>query len=266
MTSFPKIQTIIDAAIALDLGNPNFTISEKEAKLKDAAVQLGTLDYYRSFPFRSTMVTSYNSGYNSNIGAYWAGAVVPKLENGMMYVTFDDVFSKSNPSVPEEQLKDAYFLGVMRVERPAWGNYSNPGNWSLQLLGVQTASSATNVNILNTVLNNTYDELSTGQIRYNIDRSRNRINILQPWGFGLCSFDFAIGFTSPEYVEMSRVDWLCKFISYRFIESIIQARSGVKLSADFEISTAALEERLKTLKDECEKIKVYSTLHANQWT
>lgn len=266
MTNFPQIKTIIDAAIALDLGNPNFTISSKEALLKDAAIQLGTLDYYRSFPFRTVLMTSYNSGYNSGIGMTWTGTVSPKIENNMMYVPFEDVFSNSNPSIPQDQWDNAYFLGVLRVERPMFNTYSNPGMWSLQLLGVQTATSATNVNILNTIYNNTLDGLSTGEPMAWIDRSRNRIQILQSYGFGILAITLAIGFTSPEYVEMSKVDYLCKFISYRFIESVIQARSGVKLTADFEISTQALEERLKTLKEECQKIKDYSVLQHNQWS
>ena len=90
MANFPQIKKIIDAAIALDLGNPNFTISEKEAQLKDAAIELGTLDYYRSFPFRTVLMTSYNSGYNSGIGLAWTGTVTPKIENNMLYVPFED--------------------------------------------------------------------------------------------------------------------------------------------------------------------------------
>ena len=95
---------------------------------------------------------------------------------------------------------------------------------------------------------------------------QDRIEVLQPWGFGLLAWDFAIGFTSPEYVEMSKSDWLCKFISLRFIESIIQAREGVQFDADFKLSTEALKERLKTLKEEVDSIKNHSVLHINQWT
>ena len=58
MANFYPIKVLIDNAIALDVANPNLAISEKEMLLKDAAITLGTLDYYRSFPMRSTLMTA----------------------------------------------------------------------------------------------------------------------------------------------------------------------------------------------------------------
>mgnify|MGYP003392730995 CR=1 FL=1 len=53
MASFYPIKDLINSAIALDVANPNLAISEKETLLKEAAITLGTLDYYRCFPMRS---------------------------------------------------------------------------------------------------------------------------------------------------------------------------------------------------------------------
>lgn len=263
MGNFSPIRSIIDRAINLDLANPNLSISTKEALLKEDAITLGCLDYYRSFPMRITMQTAYNSGTTGMTTFNWAGLVAPTMVDGNMVIPFDDVFSRGTPKVPTEQMDHAHFLGVMRVERPAWNTYSNPSMWNKQLLGIQVDN--TQFDIMKTILSNTLDDLSTGQPRYNINRMQNRIEVQLPWGFGQLSWDFAIGFDSPEYVEMTKVDFLCKFISLRFIESIIQARDGVKLDADFEISTEALQKRLEKLRDEVDSIKNHSVLHLAQW-
>ena len=73
MGEFSPIHNIIDNAIALDLGNPNFAISDKERLLKDAAVTLGCMDYFRTFPMPSLYLTTYNS-YGDSGGTFdWAG-------------------------------------------------------------------------------------------------------------------------------------------------------------------------------------------------
>ena len=259
------IKQIIDDAINLDVANPNLAISTKEQALKEAAIRLGTLDYYRSFPMRINMETTYNSGYGNASTMNWSGLSNPVIENGMMIIPFEDIFTKGSPRVPPEQVDNAFFLGVMRVSRPAWNNYNSPANFDAQLLGIRHTT-VNNYDIMKTLLSNTLDELSTGQPRVTINRMQNRIEVLQSWGFGIYAWDFAIGFTSPEYVEMSKSDWLCKFISLRFIESIIQARSGVVFDADFKLSTDALQERLKTLKEEVDSIKNINICHITQWT
>lgn len=264
MAEFFPIQDLIDKAIALDVANPNFAISEKEALIKDAAVALGTLDYYRSFPMRTIMCTAYSSdsGYISTFN--WSSVVRPKMEDGLLVIPFEDALSKAVPKVPEDQIKNAHFLGVMRVERPAWNTWSNPSMWNMQMFGIQVGNS--NFDLQSTILSNTLDDLSTGQPRYTINRMKNRIEVLIPWGFGMLSWDLALGFTSPEYVEMSKVDHLLKFISYRFIESIIQARSGVELDGDFKIHTEALKEHLDRLKEQTDSLKNHSVLHLAQWS
>ena len=263
MADFFPIKTLIDNAIALDVANPNLAISDKETLLKEAAISLGTLDYYRSFPMRNSMCTAYSSssGYMSTFN--WSSVVKPTMEDGMLVIPFDDALSKAVPSVPAEQMKNAYFLGVMRVERPAWNTWSNPSMWNMQMFGIQTGNS--NFDLQSTILSNTLDDLSTGQPRYTINRMKNRIEVMIPWGFGMLSWDLALGFTSPEYVEPSKSDHLLKFISYRFIESIIQARSGVELEGDFKISTEALKTRLEKLKEETDSLKNHSVLHLAQW-
>ncbi len=264
MADFYSIESIIDDAISLDLGNPNFSISEKEALIKKSAIRLGTMDYYRTFPMRIDFCTSYSSSTKGVSTFDWNGLTNPRVENGMLIIPFNDVFTKGAPRVPEDQVKNAHFLGVMRMERPAWNTWSNPSMWDFQMLGVQVNNS--NFDIMKTLLSNTLDDLSTGQPRYTINRMANRIEVMQPWGFGLLSLACAIGFFSPEYVEMSRVDQLCKFISYRFIESIIQARAGVELDADFKISTKALEDRLSRLREEVDSIKNLSVLSTGMWS
>ena len=263
MADFFPIKTLIDNAIALDVANPNLAISDKETLLKEAAISLGTLDYYRAFPMRVSMCTAYSSdsGYMSTFN--WSSMVRPEMEDGMLVIPFDDALSKASPKVPTEQLKNAYFLGVMRVERPAWNTWSNPSMWNMQMFGIQVGNS--NFDLQSTILSNTLDDLSTGQPRYTINRMKNRIEVMIPWGFGMLSWDLALGFVSPEYVEPSKSDHLLKFISYRFIESIIQARSGVELEGDFKISTEALKTRLEKLKDECDSLRNHSVLHLAQW-
>lgn len=263
MADFGPIRKIVDQALSLDVANPNLAISEKESLLKETAISLGTLDYFRTFPMKSVYVTTYNTSGGGQTTFNWAGISAPYTDNGGMYIPFEDILTKGNPSVPADQLGNAYFLGVFRIERPYWSNYSNPSLWERHLFGYQVSS--TNFDLMGNVLSNTYDEISTGQPTCQIDRMNNRINVLSPWGFGQLALFCGIGFTSPEYVEMTKVDYLCKFISLRFIESIIQARDGVKLSADFEISTAALQDRLKKLREEVDSIKNITPLCLGQW-
>lgn len=264
MADFYPIKEIIDNAIALDLGNPNLAISQKEALLKDKAIMLGTLDYFRSFPMRISMCTAYSSSTGGVSTFDWNSMVRPEMENGMLVIPFKQIFSQGVPSIPADQIDNAHFLGVMRCERPAWNTWSNPGMWNMQMFGIQVGNN--NFDINKTILSNTLDDFSTGQPRYTINRMKNRIEVLQPWGFGMLSWDFAIGFNSPEYVEMTKVDYLCKFISYRFIEAIIQARDGVHIEADdFTISTEALQKRLERLREETTSIKDHSVLNLAQW-
>lgn len=264
MASFYPIHEIINNALALDLANPNFAISEKERLLKEAAISLGTMDYYRSFPMRIYLCSSYSSSSGGVSTFDWNSMVRPIVEDGLTVIPFDWVFTRGAPQVPPEQVQNAHFLGVMRVERPAWNTWSNPSMWNMQMFGIQVGNS--NFDLLQTTLSNTLDDLSTGQPQYTINRMKNRIEILNPWGFGMLSWNFAIGFNSPEYVEYTKVDYLCKFISYRFIESIIQARDGVEFTdADFRLSTEALQRRLEKLKTETDSIKDHSVLHLAQW-
>ena len=263
MAKFSPIKDLIDSAIALDVANPNLAISDKEMLLKEAAIKLGTMDYYRFFPLRTTMCTAYSSSSGSVSTFDWSNMVKPKMEDGMLVIPFEDALSKASPKIPTDQLQNAYFMGVMRVERPAWNTWSNPSMWNMQMFGIQVGNS--NFDLQQTTLSNTLDDLSTGQPRYTINRTKDRIEVLQPWGFGMLSWDLAIGFNSPEYVEPSKANHLLKFISYRFIESIIQARSGVQLEGDFKISVDALQARLDKLKEDIDSLKQHAVLNIAQW-
>lgn len=266
MGSFSPIHKIIDNAISLDLANPNFAISEKESALKESAIMLGCLDYYRTFPMRTIYLTTYDASNNGIATFDWAGLPRPKKDNGVMYVPFEDVLTLGTPRVPADQLEHAHFLGLLRIERPYWSNYSNPSMWEKSMFGFQVTGSTNNFDYMSTLTSNTLDELSTGQPFYTINTMQNRVEVFVPWGFGQLSLSCCIGFDSPEYVEMSKVDFLCKFISYRFIESIIQARDGVKLDADFTISTEHLSARLGRLKEELDSIKNHTPLHLALWS
>ncbi len=246
MAKFSPIRDIIEDAITLDLANPGYTISVKEQSLKDAAIRLGTMDYYRCWPMKIRMSQVYTTSQTTGT------------------ITFDEIFSKGFPQIPEEQLPYAHFLGVLRVNKPSWNQRSNPNYFDRRLIGVQL--DAGQMDILKMTLAETYEDLSTGQPQYEINRTNSTINVMFPFGLGQLIWDFAVGFTTPEYCEMAKVDFLCTFISYRLIESIIQARSGVKLDADFEISTAALEKRLDYLQEKVDQIKKLSISHLGQWS
>ena len=266
MAQFGKIRPYIDAALSLDLGNPNFSVSSKETLIKEAAIELGTLDYYRCFPLRVIYMTAYNStGGSTALSVDWTGVNQPKYDNGSMYIPFNDFFTNAKPKIPTEQVQHAHFLGIMRIERPYWGNWSNPSVWDSQFFGFPLGTSTT-FDITSILLNNSYDELSTGQPKCWINRTENRVELLSPWGLGQLSIEAAIGFDSPEYIEMTKLDWLCKFISKRFIEGIIQARDGVKFDGDFDISTDFLQKRLEKITEEVDSIRNHSILHQAQWS
>ena len=108
---------------------------------------------------------------------------------------------------------------------------------------------------MKTLAYETYEHLSTGNAQYEIDRMHSTINITCPFGIGQLIIDHHVGFTTPALVDPTKVDMLCKFVSYRFIEAVIQSRSGIKLEADFEIATDALKERFNRLHEQVEDIK-----------
>lgn len=264
MAKFSPITEIVEQALLLDTANLNNDISKKEELLKKAAIKLGCLDYFRHFPMKTVMATAYSTNSGGTTVYDWAGIPATLTDDGNVIIPFETVFNLATPKVPADQIEHAYFLGVLKVERPSWNTYSNPSMWDRQMLGVQVDNS--NFDIMKTLLSNTLDELSTGQPTYTINRMMDRVEVFLPWGLGLMSWQMGIGFDSPEYVEMSKVDILCKFISYRFIESLIQARSGINLSADFTIDVSALKERLARLKEETDSIKNLSNLRLADWS
>ena len=114
-------------------------------------------------------------------------------------------------------------------------------------------------------IKNSLDELSAGQPQYTVSTEEERVYLHPSFGIGQISFQTYWGYDTPEYIEVSKVDFACKFISYRFIEAIIQARDGVKFDADFQISTEALQKRLEKLKEETDSIKNHSVLDQALW-
>jgi len=267
MANFSPIHRIVNAALDLDLANPNLQISEKESLLRERAIMLGCLDYFRVCPVRGTYVTTYSTTGDANGTFTWTGITPPRVENGVTYIPFDELITGCTPGVKSKDLEHAYFLGILHMERPYFGNYSNPSLWSINLMGINMADPAVfKTDPMEMIVRNTYDDLSTGQPEFVVDTANARVIINPPFGIGQLSMQVAIGYDTPEYVEPSKVDFLCKFISYRFIEAIIQARDGVKFDADFEISTEALQRRLEKLKEETDSIKNHSIFVSAQWS
>lgn len=244
-----QVTKFVDAAIGLDLGNPCFRISEREALLKESAVLLGTADYYRCWPLRRSITYSFGSGAPLNI-------------------PFQSVIDR----LPEANRKDAYYLGVMRINLPSYtSNVMNPSTYNQMLLGSYGYANSTNVNSVywdatQMLAIETANSLSTGVPQYTIDRVLEQVTVMLPLGAGTLTVDHGLGFTSYAYVEPSKIDFLCKFIEYRFVEAVIQARSGVTLDADFTISTDALRARLETLKAETDYLKATCAASMVQWS
>lgn len=239
---FAPIWTFIEDALNLDIGNPGFMISAQEQGLKKSAIRLGTTDYYRYWPFRVRTVHRY--------GMHAENLTIP----------FEMVMSK----LDEEWKSHAHYLGIMRINKPSWNQLSNPANFDRYLLGVSLDGS-NNYDIMKTIAYETYEHLSTGAPQYEVDMMHSLIKVTVPFGVGQLIVDHAIGFDTPEMVEMTKVDWLCKFISCRFIEAVIQARSGVVLDSDFTISTEALKERLNKLREEVDHIKKFAISPLVKW-
>lgn len=243
---FSPIHEVIQDALNLDLANPGYNISIKEESLKNSAIRLGCMDYYRAFPLKVVLASKYS------------------MSGGHLVIPFKRFFDMGNPKIPEEQQKYAHFLGIIRHNVPSWNQMSNPNNFDRQLLGVQVNPSQ--YDPLKSIAYETYEDWSHGQVSYQINRVNSTVDAIMPFGLGQIIWTAGIGFSSPEYVEMTKVDYLCKFISCRFIESIIQARTGVKLSADMEISTEALNKRLDWLREQVKDIQIKSKSHILQWS
>lgn len=264
MAKSSQVMKIINAALDLDLANPNLEISQKESLLRERAIMLGTMDYYRYYPRRSMYITTYSTTSNANDTFTWTGTTPPKQENGATYIPFEDLLTGSTPACKD--LDHAYFIGIMHGERLYFTQYSNPSLFSLQMFGfANPASVTTNTDIMGLLYKNSLDELSTGQPEFTISMEDERVYITSPFGLGQLSFQTLWGYDTPEYVEIGNVDIVCKFISYRFIESIIQARDGVKFDADFQISTDALQKRLEKLKEETDSLKNHAVLYQASW-
>ena len=244
-----QVSDFVDAAIALDLGNPCFMIAEHEAMLKQSAIKLGTADYYRAWPLKRSITYSFGSGNPLNI-------------------PFDSVINR----LPEANRKDAYYLGVMRINVPSYtSNMINTTAYDNMLLGNYgyVSSVGTNKrywNATSILATETANSLSTGVPQFTVDRVLEQVTVMLPIGAGSLTIDHGLGFTSYAYVEPAKIDFLCKFIEYRFVEAIIQARSGITLDADFTISTDALRARLETLKAEVDYLKATCAASMVQWS
>ena len=161
----------------------------------------------------------------------------------------------------------AYFIGLGKMERAPWSILQSPSLWSMQMFGGANVGSVTgyDTDITKLLFKNSLDELSAGQPQYTVSTEEERVYLHPSFGIGQISFQTYWGYDTPEYIEVSKVDFACKFISYRFIEAVIQARDGVKFDADFQISTEALQKRLEKLKEETDSIKNHSVLDQALW-
>ena len=183
------IMKVINAALDLDLANPNLAISEKESLLRDRAILLGTMDYYRYFPRRSMYITTYSttSGSDSTIGFIWNGVLPPHQENGATYITFDELLTNSVPAAKD--MDHAYFIGLGKMERAPWSILQNPSLWSTQMFGGANVGSVTgyDTDILNLLYKNSLDELSAGQPQYTVSTEEERVYLHPSFGIGQIS-------------------------------------------------------------------------------
>lgn len=240
------ITQAIEDRLFLTTANPGYLISVAEQGVKDTAIRMGCREYWRFWPYRVRLPKTYGTQQTTTV------------------IDFKEIWISGQPKISEEQQKHAYILGVTRGNLPSWNMRSNPNMFDRQLLGVNL--SANNFDPVTQLTYETYEDLSHGQMQYDIDMSSEKIHILAPFGLGQIIFDIGIGFDDPNYIPPSREEWICDFCEYHFLDSIITMRTSVVLDPDFKISTENMEKRRDALKETIDSVKSVAHSHMAQWS
>ena len=199
----------IEDRLFLATANPGYLISVAEQGVKDTAIRMGCREYWRYWPFRVRLAKTYGTQQTTTT------------------ITFDEIWTAGEPRIDLEQQKHAYILGITRGNLPSWNMRSNPNMFDRQLLGVNL--SANNFDPVTQLTYETYEDLSHGQMQFDIDMAAEKIHVLAPFGIGQIIFDIGLGFDDPNYISPSREEWVCDFCEYYFLDSIITMRSSVVL-------------------------------------
>lgn len=236
----------IEDRLFLATANPGYLISVAEQGVKDTAIRMGCREYWRYWPFRVRLAKMYGTQQTTTT------------------ITFDEIWTAGEPRIDLEQQKHAYILGITRGNLPSWNMRSNPNMFDRQLLGVNL--SANNFDPVTQLTYETYEDLSHGQMQFDIDMAAEKIHVLAPFGIGQIIFDIGLGFDDPNYISPSREEWVCDFCEYYFLDSIITMRSSVVLEPDFQISTDNMGKRRDALKAKIDSIKDVVHSHLAQWS
>lgn len=171
---------------------------------------------------------------------------------GQVTVVYNAAPASGSITVTYRQDNNNYFyLGVLNEAFKS--NIIPRYNLDRFLLGVETGFDPVNeYNPLKMAARNTYDHMLSGQttIEYRHEEGTKGVLHVIPMGIGTCAITHAFGCVNMDRVPMNHIFMFGNLVAEKFIERVISVRSGIQLSADYQINTSYLEKKLAELHEE----------------
>lgn len=234
----PSMLDFIERTIRLSLGNPIMLLCEKEKEIKEDAMHVGLMDYYRACPFIQRTFHNLSGMEGLNISIPFAQPI------GML---------------DEKVQPHAYYIGVVRADVSVGMSYQGLYSFDNYLLGTPLinplAAYSGSGNLfsrtdfpLKQLAYTTTTDLTTGEPSFIINRTTETVDVIGPVTIGQLMIEHGLGFYCWDKIEPSHVDLVSKFICKRLLESVITARTTIKLKSDFDIDVSSLEKQLEKIE------------------
>ena len=233
----------VDNYLKSNLGEPILQTIGVEGDSIVPAIKNALVSYWTAFPYISSL--GHEAGRNS----------------GRLFITEDSIRERtfgSNWSANEK----AVLLGIVRIDEsnpvhpqldsllfgrgggPGFGSFSRQ-NW----LGRA-------VNLEQTLLQNTEQDIVRGEVGYNYDPIHRRFIFDVPYGQVSLVVWWSFGFFDDVdllFMQESHMTIFSKMVLYEFLNIIVKGRSSVEISNDVQINISALESQMSDLKSELQE-------------
>jgi hypothetical protein len=244
-------QNSIETYLRSQLGDPIVEALTEETDAIQNAINLALTSYWTAFPH--SWMTQYTS-----------------KAQGTVTDSIDNIMNSAFLGNPDAQAK-AFFLGVTRVEDGALGAIGN--NIDSYLLGVPYPNPSYKVypgalDLAEIVRYRTEVGIITGEIEVQYDEVLRVVKFLTPNAYGQFTVFYAFGFTEDAgllYVPSRHIDMLRKITAYEFITSVLNARGGIQVIADFKMDLTFLSKRRDELKEDVEKELYQNQISTVMW-
>jgi hypothetical protein len=229
----------VETYLRAQVGDPIVEALSSETDTIQNSINLALLSYWVAFPHLWMMQYSSKA-------------------RGTITDSVDNILNQAFLGNPDA-LKNAYFLGVTRVEDGALGAIGN--NIDSYLLGVPYPNPSYKVypgalDLAEIVRYRTEVSIITGEIEASYDEINGVVKFLTPNAYGQFTVFYGFGFTEAaglSYLPYRMIPLFRKMVAVEFLTTVINARGNVAVNADFKLDTSYLIKRRDALKDETDK-------------